>query len=135
MELCYKCGNYSIPKHFNMWLWSMRTFSQYNYHTWNWTLIQYYYLTVYIQISPTVLIIFFIVLCMCLCVCVCGWRSRIQPSITCELTRFFSLIYYYYFGHTTWHVGSQFLDQGLKPCPLHWGHGVLTTGPPGKRSS
>ena len=25
-----------------------------------------------------------------------------------------------------------FPDQGSNPCPLHWKHGVLTTGPPGK---
>ena len=30
------------------------------------------------------------------------------------------------------HVGSQFRDQGWNPRPLHWKHGVLTTGPPGK---
>ena len=27
-----------------------------------------------------------------------------------------------------------FPSQGLNPCPLHWKHGVLTTGPPGKSS-
>ena len=26
---------------------------------------------------------------------------------------------------------SQFPDQGLNPCPQHWEHGVLTTGPQG----
>ena len=30
------------------------------------------------------------------------------------------------------HAGSQFPDQGLNPCPLHWEHKILTTGPPGK---
>ena len=25
-----------------------------------------------------------------------------------------------------------FPDQGSNPCPLHWKHGVLTSGPPGK---
>ena len=30
------------------------------------------------------------------------------------------------------HVRSQFPDQGLNLCPLHWKHGVLITGPPGK---
>ena len=30
-----------------------------------------------------------------------------------------------------WHVGSQFPNQGLNSDPLHWEHGVLTTGPPG----
>ena len=28
--------------------------------------------------------------------------------------------------------GVQLPDQGSKPGPLHWQHGVLTTGPPGK---
>ena len=29
-------------------------------------------------------------------------------------------------------VGSQFPDQALKSCPLHWKRGVLATGLPGK---
>ena len=28
--------------------------------------------------------------------------------------------------------GIQFPDQGANPGPLHWEHGVLATGPPGK---
>ena len=28
-----------------------------------------------------------------------------------------------------------FLDQGSKPCPLHWQGGFFTTGPPGKSSA
>ena len=32
------------------------------------------------------------------------------------------------------HVGSQFPNQELNPSPLHWKHGVLSTGPPGKPS-
>ena len=28
--------------------------------------------------------------------------------------------------------GSWFPDRGLNPCTLHWEHGALTTGPPGK---
>ena len=30
---------------------------------------------------------------------------------------------------TSQHVGSLFLVQGLNPCPLHWKHRALTTGP------
>ena len=30
------------------------------------------------------------------------------------------------------HVGSYFPNQGSNPSPLHWKHGVLTIGPPGK---
>ena len=33
------------------------------------------------------------------------------------------------------HVECLFPDQGLNPCPLHWKHVVLTTGPPGKSFS
>lgn len=36
------------------------------------------------------------------------------------------------FGHTAELVGSSFPGQGLSPCPLHWKHGVLTSGMPGK---
>ena len=36
-----------------------------------------------------------------------------------------------FFGHSMWHVGSQFPDQGSNPHSLCWKHGVLTTGPPG----
>ena len=31
-----------------------------------------------------------------------------------------------------WHVGSLFSNPGWNPCLLHWKHGVLNTGPPGK---
>ena len=31
--------------------------------------------------------------------------------------------------------GIKFLDQGLNPGRLHWEHGVLATGPPGKSPS
>jgi len=30
------------------------------------------------------------------------------------------------------HVACGLHDQGSNPCPLHWKHGLLTTGPPGK---
>ena len=41
---------------------------------------------------------------------------------------FFILVFW---GYAMRHAGSSFPNQGLKPCPLHWEHGVLTTGPPG----
>ena len=41
-------------------------------------------------------------------------------------------LFIYLFGHTTWHAGSQFPDQGSNPRPLQWKRGVLTTGLPGK---
>ena len=31
-----------------------------------------------------------------------------------------------------WYVGSQLADQESNPCPLHWEHGFLTNGQPGK---
>ena len=31
-----------------------------------------------------------------------------------------------------WHEGQAVPDLGLNPGPLHWEHGVLATGPPGK---
>ena len=36
------------------------------------------------------------------------------------------------FGQTTRHVGSEFPNQGLNPCPLHWKRRILTTGLPRK---
>ena len=36
------------------------------------------------------------------------------------------------FWHATKQAGSQFPDQELNLCPLHWKCRVLTTGPPGK---
>ena len=41
-------------------------------------------------------------------------------------------IYFILFCHAMQHLGSFFPDQGLNPCPLHWKHRVITTGPPGK---
>lgn len=35
-------------------------------------------------------------------------------------------------NHTSRHVGSSFPNQGLSLCRLHWKHGVVTTGAPGK---
>ena len=42
------------------------------------------------------------------------------------------LFFFFFFGCTAQHMVSLFSDQDLKPCPLQWKHGVLTTGPPGK---
>ena len=45
----------------------------------------------------------------------------------------------YVYIQTSWvvifffcHIGSYFPNQGSSPCPLHWEHGVLTTGLPVK---
>ena len=45
---------------------------------------------------------------------------------------FFILVF---LGYAMHHAGSSFPNQGSKPCPLHWEHEVLTTGPPGKSLS
>ena len=39
-----------------------------------------------------------------------------------------------FFGHTAHHRACGILAPrpGIKPTPLHWKRGVLTTGPPGK---
>ena len=60
------------------------------------------------------------------CVCVCGFFFSI-----CSLYFIFS----YFLGCATWHVESQFPDQGSNPCPLRWKPRVLTAGVPGKSPS
>ena len=45
----------------------------------------------------------------------------------CWFLKFF--IYFLFFGCTSLHVESQFPNQGLNLCPLHWKCRVLTTGP------
>ena len=40
--------------------------------------------------------------------------------------------HFFFFDHTSWHVGSWFPNGGSNLHPLQWKHGVLTTGPPGK---
>ena len=40
--------------------------------------------------------------------------------------------FFFFLECITQHVGSQFLNQGLNPCPQNWKHGVLTTGHSGK---
>ena len=48
------------------------------------------------------------------------WGHIITPCLT------------YVFGHAMEYVGSWFPDQGSNPKLMHWKHGILTTGPPGK---
>ena len=45
-----------------------------------------------------------------------------------------SFLFVFFFGHTPWHVGSLYPNQGLNPGPLRWKHQVLTTGLLGKSS-
>ena len=42
------------------------------------------------------------------------------------------LLYFFWLCHTACRI---FSDQRSNPCPLHWEHGVLTAGPPGKSSA
>ena len=50
------------------------------------------------------------------------------PFCCCCCFIFFCFV----FGHAAQQMRSWFPDQGSNPHPLHWKHGVLTTGPPGK---
>ena len=60
------------------------------------------------------------------------YYSKGRPAASaCESLFFF----FFFFGCTMWHVGSQFPDQGLNSCPLHWKHWVLTIGLPVKSRS
>ena len=66
----------------------------------------------------------------------------LSPQWTLTLVVAFLFVYFlaeskwpfifFIFVRVTWHVGSQFPDQGLNLSPLHWKFRVLTTGPPGK---
>ena len=38
----------------------------------------------------------------------------------------------FFFFFWPYRVGSLFPNQGSNPCPLHWEHTALTTGPLGK---
>ena len=42
------------------------------------------------------------------------------------------LPFFFFFFFWLCHLGTLFPNQGSNPCPLHWKHGVLTTGLPGK---
>ena len=41
-------------------------------------------------------------------------------------------LFFVCFGHTTWHVGPQFSNQGSNLCPQQWKCRILTTEPSGK---
>ena len=43
-----------------------------------------------------------------------------------ELLKLFIHLFLF-LGHTLWHIGSYFPDQGSNPCPLHWKYRILTT--------
>ena len=60
-----------------------------------------------------------------------GWGGWVWESLgnkTLHLKSFLFLLFWL----CSVARGILFPDQGLTPCPLHWKHGVLTTGPPGK---
>ena len=60
----------------------------------------------------------------------CTGRRILLFFNKCSIILFIYL--FIYFGCTTWHVGSQFPNQGSNPRPLQWERRVLTAGPPGK---
>ena len=66
-----------------------------------------------------------------------GWKCLQVTQLKFQLKQgnLESIEIFFSFFLTMWPVGSQFLDQGLNPHPLHWKHGVLTTGPSGKSIS
>ena len=60
---------------------------------------------------------------------------QIPPLISCYLQciiRSRKFRFWFFFLAALQHVGAQCPNQGSNPCPLHWKHGVLTTGLPGK---
>ena len=60
------------------------------------------------------------------------WKILSATTMETRLTPV--LLVFNYFFFKPWHVANViWLSQpGIKPAPLHWKHGVLTTGPPGK---
>ena len=66
---------------------------------------------------------------------VVDFKSSFYIPVTSPLSNIwlkYFLQFFFFFHCTTWHVGSQFPDQGLNPWPLQWKHGVVTTGALGK---
>ena len=85
-------------------------------------------------------------LTVCVCVCMCVIRDKKKqlpeklPQIEyficpAQLTVIFIYLYFLFilfFRLVAWYVESQFPDQTLNPCHLHWELRVLTTESPGK---
>ena len=44
----------------------------------------------------------------------------------------FKKLFFFFFGCTAWHAGSQFPNHRLNPQPLQWKLRILTTRLPGK---
>lgn len=59
--------------------------------------------------------------------CIGYCKQYSYNNILKEILKFLSSDYLY--GDAGRHVGSQFPDQRSELRPLHWDHGVLTTGP------
>ena len=53
-----------------------------------------------------------------------------KPS--CRGNSYKCFLFFFLVKPHLWHEESWFPNQGSNLCPLHWKHGVLTTGPPGK---
>ena len=58
--------------------------------------------------------------------------SERKPPSKKSLIFSFCFFFFFKFGHTLWHEGAYFPDQGSNPWPSHHRHGVLTTEPPEK---
>ena len=59
---------------------------------------------------------------------------RTSQTLTHSLnsaSRLVLLLLFVFWPHIQ-HAGSYFPNPRLNPCPPHWEHGILTTGPPGK---
>ena len=55
-----------------------------------------------------------------------------QDKSSQQIIAIIYFLFSFFFGHTKQHVGSQFPDQGLNPCPCKWKLGVRTIALPGK---
>ena len=51
---------------------------------------------------------------------------------TVQIVVFSIFNFFFSFHLTAGHVGSQFPDLGLNPCPVQWKHSILIMGPPRK---
>ena len=73
------------------------------------------------------------------CVAASCFLPNTQPCFSARSYRWLLFFVYSFnsfvpFFFLLWlsHVACGLHDQGSNPCPLHWKHGLLTTGPPGK---
>ena len=63
---------------------------------------------------------------VCVCVCVFNYHFIIY------FRKFIFCLFHFIFGRASWHVASQFPNQGWNLCPLSWKHGALTSRDQGR---